>query len=68
MYHPNKYNYSLLQKETINGSRKYISPDGMPLPSVTSILDATKSEEAKEALRKAGCKLPLKTKVVARAD
>ena len=51
MYHPNKYNYSFLKKETINGSRKYISPDGMPLPSVTSILDATKSEEAKEALR-----------------
>lgn len=51
MYNPNKYNYKSLQKETINGSRKYISPDGMPLPSVTSILDATKSEESKEALR-----------------
>ena len=51
MYIPNKYNYVPLLKETINGSRKYATPDGEKLPSVTTILDATKSEESKQALQ-----------------
>ena len=50
MYIPNKYNYVPLLRETINGSRKYATPDGEKLPSVTTILDATKSEESKKAL------------------
>ena len=50
MYIPNKYNYTPLLRETINGSRKYATPDGEKLPSVTTILDATKSEESKQAL------------------
>ena len=50
MYIPNKYNYVPLLRETINGSRKYATPDGEKLPSVTTILDATKSEESKQAL------------------
>jgi genome maintenance exonuclease 1 len=50
MYNPNKYNYVPLLRETINGSRKYATPDGEKLPSVTTILDATKSEESKQAL------------------
>jgi genome maintenance exonuclease 1 len=51
MYIPNKYNYVPLIRETINGSRKYATPDGEKLPSVTTILDATKSEESKQALQ-----------------
>jgi hypothetical protein len=50
MYNPNKFNYVKINKETINGSRKYATPDGEKLPSVTTILDATKSEESKKAL------------------
>jgi hypothetical protein len=50
MYLPNKYNYAQLKRESINGSRKYITPDGHLVPSVTTILDATKSEEKKKAL------------------
>jgi genome maintenance exonuclease 1 len=51
MYNPNKYNYAPLLRETIDGSRKYATPDGEKLPSVTTILDATKSEESKQALQ-----------------
>ena len=51
MYNPNKFNYVRLNKETIDGSRKYATPDGEKLPSVTTILDATKSEESKKALQ-----------------
>jgi genome maintenance exonuclease 1 len=46
----NKFNYVELKRETIDGSRKYITPDGFKVPSVTTILDATKSEESKKAL------------------
>lgn len=51
MYNPNKFNYVSINRETINGERRYATPDGEKLPSVTTILDATKSEEAKEALQ-----------------
>ena len=50
MYIP-KYNYISINRETINGERRYATPDGEKLPSVTTILDATKSEESKQALR-----------------
>lgn len=50
IYIPNKFPYKDLKKETINGSRKYVTPDGFAVPSVTTILDATKSEEKKKAL------------------
>lgn len=50
MYNPNKFNYVKFTRETIDGSRKYATPDGEKLPSVTTILDATKSEESKKAL------------------
>ncbi len=50
MYIPNKFNYISLDRETIDGSRKYATPDGLKLPSVTTILDATKPEEKKKAL------------------
>ena len=51
MYNPTKSKYTPLLRETIEGSRKYATPDGEKLPSVTTILDATKSEESKQALQ-----------------
>ena len=45
-----KFQYVPISRETINGVRKYATPDGEKLPSVTTILDATKSEESKKAL------------------
>lgn len=50
MYNPNKFPYKELKKENINGSRKYVTPDGFAVPSVTTILEATKPEEKKQAL------------------
>jgi genome maintenance exonuclease 1 len=50
MYNPNKYNYQPMQRVEIDGKRRYLTPDGEKLPSVTTILDATKSEESKQAL------------------
>jgi len=46
-----KYSYPQLKREDggPNG-RIYIDPDGNPLPSVTTILDATKSEKSKKSL------------------
>ena len=50
MYIPNKYNYVPMSRVEIDGKRRYATPDGDKLPSVTTILDATKSEESKKAL------------------
>jgi genome maintenance exonuclease 1 len=50
MYNPNKYKYEPMQRVEIEGKRRYLTPDGEKLPSVTTILDATKSEESKQAL------------------
>lgn len=50
IYNPTKYNYAELKRTTLNGSRKYVTPDGFAVPSVTTILDATKPEENKKAL------------------
>jgi len=50
MYIPNKYTYAPLYRTTIDGKRKYATPDGEKLPSVTTILDFTKTEESKQAL------------------
>jgi len=49
MYNP-KYEYKPLSRETVNGRRLYATPTGEKLPSVTTILDKTKSEEKKQAL------------------
>ena len=51
MYIPNKFNYVSINKETINGERKYATPDGEKLPSVTTILSATTPQEKKQALQ-----------------
>jgi hypothetical protein len=50
MYNPTKFNYVPIDRTTVNGSRRYATPDGEKLPSVTTILDATKSEESKAVL------------------
>jgi genome maintenance exonuclease 1 len=39
-----------MSRVEIDGKRRYATPDGEKLPSVTTILDATKSEESKKAL------------------
>ena len=45
-----KYNYDPINRETIDGKRHYCLPDGSKVPSVTTILDKTKSKESREAL------------------
>ena len=46
----NKYNYTPVSRTTVDGRRHYCLPDGTKVPSVTTILDATKPEEKKKAL------------------
>ena len=36
-----KYNYQKLSRKNINGKRKYLTPEGVAVASVTTILDAT---------------------------
>ena len=45
-----KFNYTPIPRESVDGKRHYCLPDGSKVPSVTTILDATKSQEQKEAL------------------
>lgn len=46
----NKYEYKPINRETIDGTRYYATPDGNKLPSVTSILSKTVPFEKKRAL------------------
>lgn len=46
-----KYQYINLSRTSVNGSRMYETPDGSRLPSVTTILDQTKSEESRRGLQ-----------------
>jgi len=46
----NRYNYTPINRETIDGKRHYCLPDGSKVPSVTTILDRTKSEEKRQVL------------------
>ena len=48
----NKYNYTPINRTTVEGKRHYALPDGSKVPSVTTILDRTKPAEAREALAK----------------
>ena len=50
MYNPTKYKYESIKRIDTPEGRRYATPDGEKLPSVTTILDATKSEESKKAL------------------
>ena len=45
-----KFDYKPLSRANVDGKRLYATPDGKKLPSVTTILDATKPEEEKRAL------------------
>ncbi len=51
MYTP-KFEYQPLTRQTVDGQRRYNTPDGNKLPSVTTILDATKSKEKIESLQR----------------
>jgi hypothetical protein len=46
-----RFDYSSLKRTTIDGKRHYSTPTGEPVPSVTTILDATKNEEKKQKLQ-----------------
>ena len=45
-----RYNYTPLDRTTVEGKRHYCLPDGSKVPSVTTILDKTKPAEKREAL------------------
>jgi len=45
-----KYNYKPLSRDDSTGRRLYKTPEGVAVPSVTTILDKTKPAEAREAL------------------
>jgi len=45
-----RYNYVPINRESVEGKRLYATPDGSKVPSVTTILDKTKSEESRLAL------------------
>jgi genome maintenance exonuclease 1 len=51
MYTPDKFKYEPIKRIDTPEGRRYATPDGNKLPSVTTILDATKSEESKQALQ-----------------
>ena len=45
-----RYDYTPLNRESVEGKRLYATPDGQKLPSVTTILDKTKPWEKVQAL------------------
>lgn len=47
-----KYDYTPISRTTVDGKRHYCLPDGAKVPSVTTILDRTKSQESRDALNK----------------
>lgn len=49
MYNP-KFNYQPIPRVTVEGRRYYATLDGKNLPSVTTILDRTQSDEKRKAL------------------
>ena len=46
-----RYDYTPLEKESVEGKRHYALPDGSRVPSVTTILERTKPEEKRRALQ-----------------
>jgi genome maintenance exonuclease 1 len=46
-----KYQYQFLSRMSDDGQRVYQTPDGSRVPSVTTVLDRTKSEESKQSLQ-----------------
>jgi len=51
MYIPTKFNYQPIARVDTPEGRRYATPDGQKLPSVTTILSATQSEEKKLVLQ-----------------
>ena len=45
-----KFDYAELSRASVDGQRLYTCPDGEAVPSVTTILDKTKSKEKQEGL------------------
>ena len=45
-----KFNYTPINRESVEGKRLYVTPDGSKVPSVTTILDKTKPAEKMKAL------------------
>ena len=45
-----KFNYTPISRESVEGKRLYATPDGSKVPSVTTILDKTKPQEKIDAL------------------
>src|SRR5210317_1713806 len=46
-----RYDYTPIKRQQVDGKRLYTTPTGEAVPSVTTNLDKTKSEEKKQALR-----------------
>ena len=46
----NPFEYQELKRQSVDGKRLYENPWGNPVPSVTTILDATKPAEKRKAL------------------
>lgn len=47
-----RYDYNPILREQVNGKRLYSCPDGSKVPSVTTILDATKPQEKIDSLNR----------------
>ena len=45
-----RYEYTPINRTTVEGKRHYCLPNGEKVPSVTTILDRTKPQEKREAL------------------
>ena len=45
-----KFNYKPISRKQVDGKRLYSTPDGHAVPSVTTILDRTKTQEKRQAL------------------
>ena len=45
-----RYHYKPVERQQVGGKRLYATPEGHKVPSVTTILDKTKPQEAREAL------------------
>jgi len=51
MYLPNKFLYEAIKRVDTAEGRRYATPDGQKLPSVTTVLSATTPEDKKQALQ-----------------
>ena len=48
----NKFNYTPISRKEVDGKRKYMTPDGNAVASVTTILDATSDKSGLIAWRR----------------